>query len=109
MPTAEDFPPHARRQIQAQQARVAKIAEQGQQRRRGLLERLTGGLEPPRSTAEPETMKEPTMSSKPPQRASAAAAEENKPQNVHHLGSQIDPAIDDDQLEIPAFLRRQAN
>jgi len=28
---------------------------------------------------------------------------------VHHLQPQIDPELDDDQLEIPAFLRRQAN
>ncbi len=109
MPTAEDFPPHARKQIQAQQARVANIAEQGQQRRRGLLERLASGLSRRDQLQGPQTMKEPTMSLKPPQRASAPAAEENNPQNVHHLGSQIDPAIEDDQLEIPAFLRRQAN
>jgi cell division protein FtsZ len=110
MPTAEDFPPHARKQIQAQQSRVAKIAEQSQQRRKGLLERLTGGLS--RRDTQPHEapqMKEPTMSLKPVQRAKAQGAEENKTQNVHHLNSPIDPAIDDDQLEIPAFLRRQAN
>jgi cell division protein FtsZ len=110
MPTAEDFPPHARKQIQAQQFRVSKIAEQGQHRKKGLLERLTGGLS--RRDIQPQEspqMKEPTMSLKSGQRAKANGAEENKLQNVHHLNTQIDPAIDDDQLEIPAFLRRQAN
>ena len=29
--------------------------------------------------------------------------------NVHQLEPQIDPSLDDDDLEIPAFLRRQAN
>ena len=110
MPTAEDFPPHARKQIRAQQARVASIAEQSQHRKKGLLERLTGGLS--RRDIQPsetQAMKEPTMSSRPGLRPKGNEPEENKTQNVHQLNSQIDPAIDDDQLEIPAFLRRQAN
>jgi cell division protein FtsZ len=110
MPTVEDFPPHARKQLQAQQARVAKIADQGQHRKRGLFERLTGGLS--RRDTHPQEapqMKEPTMSLKPAQPAKAQPSEENKIQNVHHLGSPVDPVIEDDQLEIPAFLRRQAN
>ncbi|MDP9138667.1 MAG: hypothetical protein M3N38_10910, partial [Pseudomonadota bacterium] len=110
MPTAEDFPPHARKQIQAQQTRVAKIADQGQHRKKGLLERLTGGLS--RRDIQPsetQAMKDPTLPSKPGQRPKGSGTDENKAQNIHHLNSQIDPAIDDDQLEIPAFLRRQAN
>jgi cell division protein FtsZ len=50
------------------------------------------------------------MTSRPPQRAKPRAAEENKTQTPNQqLGAQIDPELDDDQLEIPAFLRRQAN
>ena len=37
----------------------------------------------------------------------APAAE--TPDNVHQLPQQIDPGLEDDDLEIPAFLRRQAN
>jgi cell division protein FtsZ len=45
-----------------------------------------------------------------------AIAEDNRahqPGNVHPMTpgneASIDPGLDDDQLEIPAFLRRQAN
>ena len=50
------------------------------------------------------------MTQRPGQRAKPRAAEENKTQTPAQLGPQIDPELlDDDQLEIPAFLRRQAN
>jgi cell division protein FtsZ len=109
MPAIEDFPPQAQRQIQAQN-RIGEIAEQAQQKRRGLFERIASGLSR-KDTAEPEAQvsKEPVISTKPAQRAKPRAAEENKVQSAPGLtGSQIDPELDDDQLEIPAFLRRQA-
>jgi cell division protein FtsZ len=70
---------------------------------------LTGGLSRRDPHQEAPEMKEPTMSLKPVPPAKTQVSEENKTQNVHHLGAPIDPAIEDDQLEIPAFLRRQAN
>jgi cell division protein FtsZ len=72
---------------------------------------LTSGLgrrEP--AGHEDHTIKEPVMTQRPGQRAKPRAAEENKTQTPPQFGPQIDPELlDDDQLEIPAFLRRQAN
>jgi cell division protein FtsZ len=110
MPSLEEFPPHTQRQIQAQQNRIGEIAEQSAQRRKGLFERLASGLgrrEP--AGRDDQTIKEPVMTQRPGQRAKPRAAEENKAQTPPQLAPQIDPELDDDQLEIPAFLRRQAN
>jgi cell division protein FtsZ len=108
MPAIEDFPPQAQRQIQAQQNRIGEIADHAHHKRKGLFERLASGLA--RREPENETQaKEPVMSPKPGQRPKPRAAEENKAQSPAHMNLQIDPELDDDQLEIPAFLRRQAN
>jgi cell division protein FtsZ len=111
MPALDEFPPHAQRQIQAQQNRIGEITDGSGQRRKGLFERLASGLgrrEP--AGHEDHTIKEPLMTQRPGQRAKPRAAEENKTQTPAPLGPQIDPELlDDDQLEIPAFLRRQAN
>jgi cell division protein FtsZ len=111
MPALDEFPPHAQRQIQAQQNRIGEITDGSVQRRKGLFERLASGLgrrEP--AGHEDHTIKEPVMTQRPGQRAKPRAAEENKTQTPPQLGPQIDPELlDDDQLEIPAFLRRQAN
>jgi cell division protein FtsZ len=109
MPAIEDFPPQAQRQIQAQN-KIGEIAEQAQQRRRGLFERIASGLSR-KDALEPEATvsKEPVITTKPAQRVKPRAAEENKAQSAPSLSApQIDPTLDDDQLEIPAFLRRQA-
>jgi cell division protein FtsZ len=109
MPALEDFPPQAQRQIQAQN-RIGEIAEQGHHRKKGLFERLASGLGR-REPADQETQdfREPLMTAKSGQRAKPRTAEENKAQNPAGMSMQIDPELDDDQLEIPAFLRRQAN
>ena len=111
MPAIEDFPPQAQRQIQAQN-KIGEIAEQAQQRRRGLFERIASGLSR-KDAGEPEVAvsKEPVITTKPAQqRVKPHAADENKAQSASGLSApQIDPQLDDDQLEIPAFLRRQAN
>jgi cell division protein FtsZ len=109
LPAIEDFPLQAQRQIQAQN-RIGEIAEQAQQKRKGLFERIANGLSR-KDAADPEApvSKEPTIPTKPAQRAKPRAAEENKAQSTPSLTSPgIDPTLDDDQLEIPAFLRRQA-
>ncbi|HYM98353.1 MAG TPA: cell division protein FtsZ [Aestuariivirgaceae bacterium] len=110
MPSLDEFPLQAQRQIQAQQNRIGEITEQAHHKRKGLFERLAGGLGR-RDPAEPEaqSIKEPAMTTKPSQRAKPRAAEENKAQNTQNMSMQIDPELDEDQLEIPAFLRRQAN
>jgi cell division protein FtsZ len=106
MPQTEDFPPIAQRQIAAQQNRIENIAEHAAKKKRGLFERLAGvGLSrkgdlPPQAEAEMRTRQEPRIQApEPQQRPQAAQVPVTSPQ----------PAYDDDQLEIPAFLRRQAN
>ncbi len=104
IPPLEDFPPIAQKQIAAQQTRIESIADHAAARRKkGLFERLASvGLgrkdDPVQQAREPQmTMQappRPQSQPQPQQRAQAAPA---------------DPMLDDDQLEIPAFLRRQAN
>jgi cell division protein FtsZ len=100
MPAVEDFPPIAQKQIAAQQGRIENIAEHAARKKKGLFERLAsvglGRRDDP--VANP---KEPVMNVRP---AKAQAAPRAAQPQV-----QIDPGLDDDQLEIPAFLRRQAN
>ncbi len=104
IPPLEDFPPIAQKQIAAQQTRIESIADHAAARRKkGLFERLASvGLgrkdDPVPQAREPQmTMQAPPRPQPQPQpkeRAQPAPA---------------DPMLDDDQLEIPAFLRRQAN
>ncbi len=102
IPAVEDFPPIAQKQIAAQQGRIENIAEHSARKKKGLFERLAsvglGRRDDP--VADP---KEPVMSVRP---AKAQAAPQSR---TAQLQVQIDPGLDDDQLEIPAFLRRQAN
>ncbi|WP_119268263.1 cell division protein FtsZ [Taklimakanibacter deserti] len=106
MPQAEDFPPIAQRQIAAQQNRIENIAEHAAKKKRGLFERLAGvGLSrkgdlPAQPEADPRTRQEPRIQAAEPQRPQVAQMPVTSP---------AQPAYDDDQLEIPAFLRRQAN
>jgi cell division protein FtsZ len=98
MPATEDFPPIAQRQIAAQQSRIENIADAAAKKKRGLFERLAGvGLARKADPVEPQLTQraEPRMA--PEQQRSAP------PPPV------VQQALDDDQLEIPAFLRRQAN
>ncbi|CAN5142860.1 cell division protein FtsZ [soil metagenome] len=104
IPPVEDFPPIAQRQIAAQQNRIENIAEHAK-KKRGLLERLAGvGLArrndaPPAKEPEMRVRNEPRMDPN----------EIEKPTPAQTAAAQSDPGLDDDQLEIPAFLRRQAN
>ncbi|MGE4248960.1 MAG: cell division protein FtsZ [Parvibaculaceae bacterium] len=106
MPQAEDFPPIAQRQIAAQQNRIENIAEHAAKKKRGLFERLAGvGLSrkgdlPPQAEAEARARQEPRIQAPEAQRPQVAQMPVTGP---------AQPAYDDDQLEIPAFLRRQAN
>ena len=106
MPQAEDFPPIAQRQIAAQQNRIENIAEHAAKKKRGLFERLAGvGLSrkgdlPDEAEVEARPRQEPRIPASEPQRAHVAQMPVTSP---------AQPAYDDDQLEIPAFLRRQAN
>ncbi len=102
MPSVDEFPAIAQKQIAAQQSRVTSIAEQSTKKKMGIFERLaTVGIgrreEPQRAPAAPRA--EPSMANKPqPQRYAPPPAPATEEQSY-----------EDDQLAIPAFLRRQAN
>ncbi len=102
MPAIEDFPPIAQKQIAAQQSRIEHIAEHASRKKKGLFERLAnvglGRREDPVAAPREPTM---TVQQQPRVQQPSQAASQ---QSTH-----IDPTLDDDQLEIPAFLRRQAN
>jgi cell division protein FtsZ len=105
MPSVEEFPAIAQKQIAAQQSRVSNIAEQSSKKKMGIFERLAtvgmGRREEP-ARGQPAARAEPSMAAKtqpqrfaPPSQPAPAAQEEQN--------------FEDDQLAIPAFLRRQAN
>ncbi|MFT3987094.1 cell division protein FtsZ [Aestuariivirga sp.] len=110
MPAVEEFPPHAQKQIAAQQNRIASIAEHAERKKAtGFFGRLANvGLG--RKDDPVPQHREPVMSApqqRPQMTAPAPAPRQAPPPAPVH--SHIDPGLDDDQLEIPAFLRRQAN
>ncbi len=111
MPRPDEFPVLAQRQLAQRQADVASIADQGIKRRRGLLERLAsvgiGRREEPVPAQQPAVVAKKAEPRLQPTREAPAPAPAAS--NVHPIPRQIDPELDDDQLEIPAFLRRQAN
>ncbi len=126
MPEVEDFPPIAQRQISA----LKKPEEGGEppvsRKRKGLFERLAGvGLGRREDEAEqaegapklvrPRTNPAPTPPPMPRVAAAgnaAVAIAEPMPepeQEQAEASPAVTPEYEDDQLEIPAFLRRQAN
>ena len=110
MPSVDDFPAIAQKQIAAQQSRVGNIAEQSK-KKMGIFERLaTVGIgrreEAPRGPMAQRA--EPAMA----QRAEPAMAHAPQPQRYAPpppAPVQEEQSYEDDQLAIPAFLRRQAN
>jgi cell division protein FtsZ len=100
MPSVDEFPAIAQRQIAAQQSRVTSIAEQSTKKKMGIFERLAtvgmGRREDAPARSEPAIAQRAQ-----PQRFAPPAA----PQPV----AQEEQTYEDDQLAIPAFLRRQAN
>jgi cell division protein FtsZ len=101
MPTADEFPPHVKKQIEAQQARIESIAEHASRKKPGLFQRLANvGLG--RKDDPAAGQREPTIAMQPP-RPQVQARPATTPAPTPEV------QYDDDQLEIPAFLRRQAN
>ena len=100
IPAIEQFPMIAQKQVAAQQNRIENIAEHAQRKKKGLFERLAdvglGRREEPAAPREQVPMRR----AEPKIQPRAAAPE---PQPV------AEQTYDDDQLAIPAFLRRQAN
>ena len=109
MPTKEDFPPIARQQLEARHNQVNNIADQAQKKRKGLFERLASVGLGARSSAPVEQPREPVVVQETPANPPMTASHAPQAGKVHQLQTEIDPALEDDELEIPAFLRRQAN
>ena len=99
MPPVEEFPPVAQRQIAHQQNRIANIADHANAKKKSLLERMASiGLGRKDAAPPPEPVR-----AEPKIQAQAPPPRQPEPPPL------ADPQLDDDQLEIPAFLRRQAN
>ncbi len=101
MPSVDEFPAIAQRQLAAQQNRVSSIAEQSSKKKMGIFERLAtvgmGRREDAPQRAEPAIPQQRAQPQRfaPPPAAAPVVQEE--------------ATYEDDQLAIPAFLRRQAN
>ncbi len=106
IPAIEEFPPIAQKQIAAQQNRIEHIAEHAARKKKGLFERLAnvglGRRDDPAPVA-----REPVIAvrSEPKVQVTKQQSRQAPPEPQTY----IDPNLDDDQLTIPAFLRRQAN
>ena len=105
IPPIEEFPPIAQKQIAAQQNRIEHIAEHAARKKKGLFERLANVGLGRRDDPAPAP-REPVMAVRPEPKIQAARQPRQAPPEPQ---AYIDPNLDDDQLTIPAFLRRQAN
>jgi cell division protein FtsZ len=116
MPRVEDFPPVVHAALEAQQA--ARAAEPDERGPMGLLKRLTSSLgrkeeEParlqPAQPREPKLQPAPEARRLPSQDPSLYAPRRGQLDDHGRVVAQPRAVQEDDQLEIPAFLRRQAN
>jgi cell division protein FtsZ len=124
MPRIEELPIPAQNEIRAQRGEVSE--ENPEKRRMSLLQRLAAvGLgrrdgedatpaEPPRAPNPQAVDRLPQRGpSRPPEPVSeyAKRGSSSAPQglDLHGRSAPMHKAVDDDQLDIPAFLRRQAN
>jgi cell division protein FtsZ len=137
MPRPDEFPPIAQRQMQAHQSQAA--GGEPKKRRGLIERLASVGLgrreaAPAASRSQPEPVPAPVAEQRSEPRMQAIPEDNRGPQqavpqqtvpqqigNVHTItppnaqthqqgnDPAIDPGLDDDQLEIPAFLRRQAN
>jgi cell division protein FtsZ len=111
MPRVEDFPPVARAEMESH----AGPDEHDERGPMGLLKRLATGL----SRREEEPRLQPAQQPREPKLREAEPRRLQDPQLYAPRRGQLDehgrptpqprPGQEEDQLEIPAFLRRQAN
>ncbi len=97
IPDIAEFPPIAQQQVAVQQNRIESIADHAAKRRKGIFERLASvglGRQAP-ATAQQE-----------PKMTPRAAPMTSRPSPAEVL---VEDSMDDDELAIPAFLRRQAH
>ncbi len=110
MPAINEFPQHVQTQIERQQAQVASIAQHAERKKPGLFQRLASVGLGRKEDSQP-SQREPVISvqpaaPRPAQPTLRHAPAQQAPQSIQQVPEQN---LDDDQLEIPAFLRRQAN
>ena len=106
IPSIDQFPRIAQQQVAAQQNRIAEIAEQAQKKRRGIFERLADVGLGRRTSADAQPAYAPSALA--PRRAEPKMQPQAAIAPVEQPAPQADTSYDDDQLAIPAFLRRQA-
>ena len=124
MPAIEDLPAPAQKQIEASRGPSQDVGLAAQKKKVGFFERLTGG---PKGQKDQDNNglreNEPRLEDGPIEgenttertggQAGAGAPAAERPRNApgpRRRGPTIErPKSDDDELEIPAFLRRQAN
>jgi len=123
MPNVADFPPVVQAELNARDmgtrdsGREPSYESQEDRGPMGLLKRLTAGLtrrEDETARLEPAQPREPAMRPAEPRRplsqdASIYAPRRGQLDEQGRVQPQARQATEDDQLEIPAFLRRQAN
>ncbi len=125
MPNIEDFPPVAQRAMKAQHGEAPAVGVQEQKKKVGLLERLTGFGGGRKQKPEIARDKEPAMDSPKPTGVETtgqstgthkAAGETTSRKRISRAAGTPKPAAnqspthqDNADLEIPAFLKRQAN
>ena len=119
MPAVSDFPPVAQAEMNARRVAPQPPVEEEPRGPMGLLKRLTHGLsrreeEQPAARLEPAQHREPAMRPAEPRRPMQQESSIYAPRRGQ-LDDQGRPQPraaapqEDDQLEIPAFLRRQSN
>ena len=113
MPAIEEFPAIAQRQIAAQQGRIETIAEQAAKKKKGLFERLANvganvGLGRKEESSAPR-MAAPAARAEPSIQVRATRVVAPAPQPEPQAAPAPEASYEDDQLAIPAFLRRQAH
>jgi cell division protein FtsZ len=103
IPPIEEFPPIAQQQIAAQKNRIEHIADHAAKKKKGIFERLANvGLGRREDPPPQQAQREPTIAT----RSEPRMQQQRAPQPEPHMLAE--PTYDDDQLAIPAFLRRQA-
>jgi cell division protein FtsZ len=105
IPSIDQFPRIAQAQVAAQQSRIESIAEHAQKKRKGLFERLADvglGRREHHAPQAAAPAPQPARRAEPKMQPQAAPVVQEAPAPEAHS------TFDDDQLAIPAFLRRQA-
>ncbi len=124
MPSVSDLPAVAQKEIQAKTGQSPEVGLAAQKRKIGFFERLTGGARSEKNNENNELKKkEPNLEAVlerpagPPRSKQASASDSAKGEELRKVSPQTEQRrptaghkpVDDDELEIPAFLRRQAN